>query len=81
MNKSCNVLNRKRKNKNRDHMLIEKFLGLYDPECEVDYPVEGIVFLCEFRFLLLVQEFVGFVALKSSHLMCRKRRICELLKI
>ena len=41
MNKSCNVLNRKRKNKNRDHMLIEKFLGLYDPDCDIDYPVEG----------------------------------------
>ena len=45
MNKSCNVLNRKRKNKNRDHMLIEKFLGLYDPETKVDYPVEGTFFL------------------------------------
>ena len=44
MNKSCNVLNRKRKNKNRDHMLIEKFLGLYDPDCDIDYPVEGTSF-------------------------------------
>ena len=44
MNKSCNVLNRKRKNKNRDHMLIEKFLGLYDPETKIDYPVEGMFF-------------------------------------
>lgn len=46
MNKSCNVLNRKRKNKNRDHMLIEKFLGMYDPDCTISYPLEGICWFC-----------------------------------
>ena len=55
MNKSCNVLNRKRKNKNRDHMLIEKFLGLYDPECDIDYPVEGKFMV--FLFWLLIGQF------------------------
>ena len=60
MNKSCNVLNRKRKNKNRDHMLIEKFLGLYDPDCDIDYPVEGnhfpiaLIFHHFFRNLLVL---------------------------
>jgi len=53
MNKSCNVLNRKRKNKNRDHMLIEKFLGLYDPDCDIDYPVEGN----HFPIILIVYHF------------------------
>ena len=55
MNKSCNVLNRKRKNKNRDHMLIEKFLGLYDPDCDIDYPVEGN----HFPIALILYHFLG----------------------
>ena len=55
MNKSCNVLNRKRKNKNRDHMLIEKFLGLYDPDCDIDYPVEGKIL----PIALILNHFLG----------------------
>ena len=58
MNKSCNVLNRKRKNKNRDHMLIEKFLGLYDPDCDIDYPVEG-TFCNHFPIALILYHFLG----------------------